>query len=65
MLTYESLRKFVTEEREGNEMVSLPKDFFLQAQVYIESKQKIGKNTDMTTKNDISKSPESLSLIHI
>ena len=42
MLTYESLRKIVTEERSKNTFMSLPDDFFSQAAAYLKDKEKVG-----------------------
>lgn len=40
MLTYDSLRKIVTEERSSNAFVKLPDNFLEQASAYIEMKEK-------------------------
>ncbi|MBL7160853.1 MAG: hypothetical protein ISS93_03330 [Candidatus Aenigmarchaeota archaeon] len=41
MLTYESLRKFVNDERASKSLIDLPKDFFQQAQEYLKGKESL------------------------
>jgi DNA replication initiation complex subunit (GINS family) len=43
MLTYESLRRFVHEEKNSNSFVSLPRDFFEQARSYLQGKEEMQK----------------------
>ncbi len=46
MLTYETLRKIVQEERASNSLTRLPEDFFEAVKVYLEKKAKISESKD-------------------
>ncbi len=55
MLTYESLRKFLEEEKSQNKLVSLPEDFFSQARMYLEKKAKLKEGTEDVWEADASR----------
>ncbi len=43
MLTYETIRNFTKEEKEGTKLVKLPEDFFAQVREYLEKKEAMGR----------------------
>ncbi len=43
MLTYETIRNFAKEEKEGTKLVKLPEDFFSQVREYLEKKEEMGR----------------------
>jgi len=46
MLTYESLRRFVNEEKDSKALARLPDGFFKQAESYLKGKEKLKKGDD-------------------
>ncbi len=46
MLTYETLRKILQEERAANKLVSLPEDFFESVKSYLEKKSQISREKE-------------------
>ncbi|MBU0953584.1 MAG: hypothetical protein KKA90_04160 [Nanoarchaeota archaeon] len=46
MLTYESLRTFLENEKRTNKLAELPEDFFAQAHAYLEQKAKLKEGTE-------------------
>jgi len=46
MLTYETLRRILQEERAANKLVSLPEDFFENVKSYLEKKSRISRERE-------------------